>query len=106
MRGDDLAAVRARDRERRMAARFPASLRARGCHGAPIRVLDISITGFKALVEVRLYVGDLVWLTLPGLEPRQASVIWTEMYQLGCRFAEPLHQAVLETLLDRLKLPR
>lgn len=44
--------------------------------------------------------GMLVWITLPGLEARPATVDWTSGFTAGLRFEAPLHPAVLDALLD------
>jgi hypothetical protein len=44
--------------------------------------------------------GMLVWITLPGLEARPATVDWTSGFTAGLRFEAPLHPAVLDAILD------
>jgi hypothetical protein len=47
----------------------------------------------------RLRAGECVWITLPGLPPRQAKVIWVERFEAGCAFIEPLHEAVFDAIV-------
>lgn len=44
--------------------------------------------------------GMLVWITLPGLEARPATVDWTSGFTAGLRFEAPLHPAVVDAILD------
>lgn len=44
--------------------------------------------------------GALVWITLPGLEARPATVDWTSGFTAGVRFEAPLHPAILDAILD------
>jgi len=48
----------------------------------------------------RLHVGEGVWITLPGLPPRQAKVVWTDLSEAGCVFTEPLHAAVFDAIIS------
>ncbi|MFK5037158.1 PilZ domain-containing protein, partial [Klebsiella pneumoniae] len=38
--------------------------------------LDLSCHGVRLAAMERLRVGETLWITLPGLPPRRASVIW------------------------------
>lgn len=60
--------------------------------------LDISCHGLRLAGMERFRIGDVLWVTLPGLEPRRASVVWNNRFEAGCVFAEPLHPAVLDQL--------
>jgi hypothetical protein len=72
---------------------IPAQLRASG--GRPIR------TGFSAAAINRMHIGQLCWLTLPGLESLQAEVIWWDNCIAGCAFAELLSPIVHDNILAR-----
>jgi hypothetical protein len=41
-----------------------------------------------------------VWLKLPGLEPQNSKVVWVEDDKAGFEFANPLHPATLEQLVN------
>ncbi|HQS95049.1 MAG: hypothetical protein B7X90_01960 [Novosphingobium sp. 17-62-19] len=43
--------------------------------------------------------GSLVWITLPGLEARSATVEASEGFVTHVRFSEPFHPAVLDAFL-------
>ncbi|EGD58445.1 hypothetical protein Y88_0500 [Novosphingobium nitrogenifigens DSM 19370] len=61
--------------------------------------LDLSCDGARLSTPERLRVGETLWITLPGLPPRQASVVWVDNFEAGCRFEQPLHPAILDTIL-------
>ncbi|MDQ8756295.1 PilZ domain-containing protein [Sphingosinicella sp. LHD-64] len=83
---------------------FSAGLRQRG-GAAPVsvQILDLSTHGFRIDSLLDLSVGTDVWLRLPGLEPCHAKVAWTEGYLAGCAFERPLHPAVLDMIVSRIK---
>ena len=83
---------------------FDAGLRPRG-GTAPVSVhiLDLSTHGFRIDSLLDLAVGSDVWLRLPGLEPCHAKVAWSDGYVSGCRFERPLHPAVLDMIVSRMK---
>ena len=62
------------------------------------QMLDLSQHGLRLAGMERLHIGESVWITLPGLPPRQAKVVWTERFEAGCVFVEPLHSAVFEAI--------
>lgn len=64
------------------------------------QILDLSQHGLRLAGMERLRIGESVWITLPGLPPRQAKVVWTDRFEAGCVFAEPLHAAVFEAILS------
>lgn len=43
--------------------------------------------------------GALVWITLPGLEARSATVVSSENFMTQLRFTEPFHPAVIDAFL-------
>jgi len=88
-------------RAERVAVEFGAGLRQRGASGVSIRVVDLSVDGFKAATHLELFVGNDVWLRLPGLEPCHAKVMWTDGPMIGCAFERPLHPAVLEMVIGK-----
>lgn len=80
---------------------IPAQLRASG--GRPFRTVvhDLSISGFSAAAINRMHLGQLCWLTLPGLESLQAEVVWWDNCIAGCAFAELLSPIVHDNILAR-----
>jgi len=73
----------------------------RGRFRAVVEVLDISVLGARVKSIDVLRVGDTIWLSFSGLEPLEAQVAWADTFLCGCRFVNPLHPAVLETMLAR-----
>jgi len=63
------------------------------------QILDLSCHGLRLAGMERLRVGECVWITLPGLPPRQAKVVWTDRFEAGCAFIEPLHEAVFDAIV-------
>ncbi|RYD88001.1 MAG: PilZ domain-containing protein [Sphingomonadales bacterium] len=80
---------------------IPGQLRASG--GRPFRTVvhDLSISGFSAAAINRMHLGQLCWLTLPGLESLQAEVVWWDNCIAGCAFAELLSPIVHDNILAR-----
>lgn len=65
------------------------------------KVLDMSCHGLRLAGMERLKPGETVWITFPGLEPRWATVVWSQRFEAGCDFAVPLHPAVFEAVASR-----
>lgn len=61
--------------------------------------LDLSRHGVRFAAMERLRIGEAVWITLPGLPPRRATVKWVDSFDVGCEFDEALHEAVLNRIL-------
>ena len=80
---------------------IPGQLRPSGSKGFQTVVQDVSISGFSCMAINRLHVGNLVWLTLPGLESLQAEVIWWNNSQVGCAFASLLNPIIYDNLIAR-----
>ena len=78
-----------------------ASLRPSGSRSFQTVVHDLSLSGFSAVSVNRLHAGNLVWLSLPGLESLQAEVIWWEDSMVGCAFHSLMNPIVLENVLNR-----
>ena len=78
-----------------------AGLRQSGASGVSVELLDLSTDGFRASTHLHLAPGTHVWLKLPGLEPLDAKVAWSDRHFVGCSFVTPLHPAVLEMVARR-----
>jgi len=76
----------------------------RGATIVAAEVMNLSTDGFMAETEISLETGASVWLKLPGLEPQNSRVIWTEDGRTGFQFAAPLHPATLELLVENNRL--
>lgn len=64
-------------------------------------VIDLSEHGLRLRCPDRLAIGETVWVTLPGLEPRRAVVMWSAEFIAGCSFPEPLHPAIFDAVVAR-----
>ena len=80
---------------------IPVRMRVSGASAFKTVVQDLSIGGFSAATISRMYEGQICWLTLPGLESRQAQVVWWEKSMVGCAFSELLSPIVHESILAR-----
>ncbi|MDG2004648.1 MAG: PilZ domain-containing protein [Novosphingobium sp.] len=80
---------------------IPASLRPSGSRSYQTVVHDLSLSGFSAVAINRLHNGNLVWLTLPGLESLQADVIWWDNSMVGCAFQSLLSPIIHDNILAR-----
>ncbi len=80
---------------------IPASLRPSGSRSFQTAVHDLSLSGFSAVAINRMHKGNIVWLTLPGLESLQAEVIWWDNSMVGCAFQQLLSPIVHDNILSR-----
>jgi len=83
--------------------RKPVTLRAqlREIAGKPLAVdvLNLSREGFQIAHHRAFHIGTQIWMKLPGLESLPAKVKWSDGTKMGCQFATPLHEAVLEKIV-------
>ena len=89
---------------RRRSLREPVSLDARigrgGLERALCKVVDLSLHGARLQTWSALRRGTSIWLTLPVVGPRAATVVWADDFRAGCQFLDPLEDEEFETLLD------
>ena len=83
-------AARHERRAERIGVSLPAGFRQRGGPGVFVEVRDLSTHGFRVQTHLDLAPGATVWLRLPGLEPRAATVAWIKGQSVGCAFDRPL----------------
>ncbi|HEX5238055.1 MAG TPA: PilZ domain-containing protein [Sphingomicrobium sp.] len=79
------------------------SLRRLGQANFRVTVTDISPEGCRVELVDRPRVEEHVLIKFEGLEVLEAEVCWVEGYAAGLRFEKPIHPAVFELLLDRLR---
>jgi hypothetical protein len=82
---------------------IPAFLRQSGGKRFNTVVNDLSLSGFSATAITRMHEGAVCWLTLPGLEPLQAQVVWWEHNTVGCAFQNLLSPIVHDNILARYR---
>ena len=63
-------------REERLSIATVAKLRDRHSNKYDVRLLDLSVTGFRAEAHYALDAGQIVWLTIPGMQGLEATVAW------------------------------
>lgn len=78
---------------------IPATYR-RGVLRAKVTLSDLTCTTARIDSMETLQPGMTVWITLPGLEARQARVAWTSGFTAGLRFEAPFHPAILDAVLE------
>jgi hypothetical protein len=85
----------------RIALNIPAQLRPSGVTGFAVQVTNLSLTGFGCEATTGMPKGARCWLTLPGLSPLQAEVVWNDGRTVGCAFSNVLNRAILDSILNR-----
>ena len=89
---------------RRRSLRESVSLDARierdGLKRALCKVVDLSLHGARLQTYSALKRGATVWLTLPVVGTRPATVVWADDFLAGCQFDASLDEDEFETLLD------
>lgn len=85
----------------RVALNIPGTLRPSGVTGFAVRVTNLSLTGFGCEATTGMPKGARCWLTLPGLAPLQAEVVWNDGRTVGCAFSNVLNRAILDSILNR-----
>jgi hypothetical protein len=83
--------------------RLPADIRARyGTHGLPeralCRIVDITKRGAKLEVYCDLPPSTMIALKLPNADTVRARVIWSNDFEAGCQFLEPLSDLEFDTI--------
>lgn len=78
-------------------------LRQRGHHNFTVRVFDLSREGCKLEFLERPQLDETVWVKFEDLELLEATVCWVEGLCVGVEFARPIHPAVFDLLVSRLR---
>lgn len=77
-----------------------ATLREPGCSAAPVKVHDLSRSGFRTEWPYRLHRDSQVFLKLPGFESMAATVAWCSNFEVGCKFERPLNEVIFERIVE------
>lgn len=72
----------------------------RGILRAKVTLSDLTCWSARIAAMETLKVGMTLWLALPGLQPKLATVVSVEGFTAGLRFDEPLHPAILDAVID------
>lgn len=84
----------------RKSVALDARVRDRSASRFAIRIVDLSMTGFRAETIFNLRAGTIVWITLPGLQGLEAEIAWRRGDHVGGAFRQPLHAAVFEHIVE------
>ena len=107
MKRDPLSFFRRAIGKARKSERVPIAamvkLRRRGRHNFTVKVFNLSKEGCKLEFLERPELGETVWVKFEKLELLQAKVCWLEGQFVGIEFERPLHEAVFESRISRLR---
>ncbi len=87
----------------RVSIEVAARLRDRLSNKYDVRILDLSVSGFRAEAHYALEPGAIVWLTIPGMQGLEATIAWRRNAVIGCHFRSPLYPAVLDHIVRTLR---
>jgi hypothetical protein len=79
------------------------SLRRTGKLTYKVRIHDASPHGCKVEFVERPVLAERAWIKFEGLEPLEAMVCWVNGFATGVQFKQPIHPAVFDELMARLK---
>ena len=91
-------------RAERVAAEMRAKVRDRYGNKYDVHVLDLSVTGFRADADFAFDAGQIVWLTIPGMEGLEATIAWRRGRIIGARFNRQLYPAVLDHVVRTIRV--
>jgi len=87
----------------RIALDAEVTLRRSGRLNFRVRIYDISPEGCRAEFVERPELHELVWIKFEGMHSLEATICWIAGSKTGMRFAQPIHRAVFEHLLARIR---
>jgi hypothetical protein len=95
------------DPPRRKVARAPIDaevlLRRSVEHGHRVTIYDLSPAGCRVEFVERPRLGESVWVKFEGVEAIESIVRWVEGDSVGVEFVKPLHIAIFDFLLSKLR---
>ena len=62
-------------------------------------ILNLSETGVRFQTAMLIKVGETIWIELPGSQPYEACIIWSEGDVYGCEFSSPISKATVSAVL-------
>jgi hypothetical protein len=95
--------VQAPRKSPRVSIEAMVKLRRRGRHNFTVQVFDLSREGCKLEFMERPQLDEAVWVKFEGLEGLEATVCWVEGNCAGVEFVRPIHSAVFDMIISRLK---
>jgi hypothetical protein len=78
-------------------------LRRQGQASYRVRIMDVSLHGCRAEFVERPKLDEQVWVKFDGLQSLEAMVCWVRGFDVGLEFEAPIHPAVFDMLLAKLK---
>ncbi|MEA3053483.1 MAG: hypothetical protein QOG72_2386 [Sphingomonadales bacterium] len=90
MSSDDKIGLASGRQSERLPLDAETRLRPNSWSSLQIRMLDLSVQGFRAQCEARVQPGSSVSLDVPGIGPVEAQVEWQRGDQFGARFYAPI----------------
>ena len=87
----------------RLQVRAETSLRRRGRLSYRVQTFDVSRFGCSCEFIEWPVMYERVWVKFDGLESIESVVVWVEVTRIGVMFLNPLHPAVFDLLLAKLK---
>ncbi|WP_114228561.1 MULTISPECIES: PilZ domain-containing protein [Sphingomonas] len=64
---------------------------------------NMSPHGCCIALRERVVEGQLLWITVPGIEPLQSWVRWHGEWHAGLEFERPMHVAVFDHVAGQMK---
>lgn len=77
-------------------------LRRAGQRPYPVRIFDASPQGCKTELVERPALEERLWVKFEGLGAIEAIVCWAHGFEVGLKFAHPIHPAVFSVLMSKL----
>jgi len=90
-------------KSQRITTAAEVTMRRLGSANYRLTVGDLSPHGCKLELVERPAVGERVLIKFEGLEVLDAEVCWVDGYTAGLPFERPMHPAVFELLVERLR---
>ena len=69
----------------------------------PASMVDLSCSGFRIAWLPGGGIGRQLWVRIPGLEAKPATIRWRDLGGVGCQFDRPLDMAVVDHLSRRAR---
>lgn len=63
-----------------------------------VEIVDLSLEGVRLATDVPLKPGTRIWLKMPMLSSRAATVVWSSGSEVGCEFCDSLSPMTFEVL--------
>ncbi|HEU5482465.1 MAG TPA: PilZ domain-containing protein [Sphingomicrobium sp.] len=95
--------VQAQRKSQRVNIGAMVKLRRRGHHNFMVRVYDLSREGCRLEFMEPPQLDESVWIKFDGLEALEATVCWVKDKVTGVEFVRPIHAAVFDMLVGRLR---